>query len=220
MKILATLLLLLPATSAFAAPASSPRLEALFNPAVIGTSSARLAEKYGQPIQVDGLERTYRVDGCNVLVRTMERGSINSVAMDVTPDCNVSLTSVMTGAPALYKATYGQLEERLDEGRFAADCIKLCGNAFDPSVYQTWELDGLENPMELRAYTKLVTDDAIDASIAWSKGIERVHGEDFVIDGDFNCDLASDTLARVLFKDIRITRIELGYVAAERCAAG
>ena len=219
MKAFAALVLLLPSISALAAPASSARLEKLFSPQTIGAPLSSVAAGLGKPIDVLGNERTYSVDGCKVLIAQLN-GKVQTVAMDVSNKCNVSLAPIMRTIKPLHQATFGDFEARLDYGKFAATCLKLCGNVSNPLVYQTWSLDGVESPMEFRASVKLVADDAVDMSQEWGATIAKERGMDYVIDNEFNCDERYDPQARLLFKDIKITRIELGYIRAERCAAG
>lgn len=219
MKALAALVLLLPSVSAFAAPASSARLEKLFSPQTIGAPLSSVAAGLGKPIDVLGNERTYSVDGCKVLIAQLN-GKVQTVAMDVSPQCNVSLNDLMRSVPPLHQMSFGGFEARLDAGNYGADCLKLCGNVSNPSVYQTWSLDTLDNPIEFRASAKLITGAAITASKTWGDRILKEKGMDYVIDNEFNCNPDYDAQARLLFRDIRITRIEMGYVRAERCAAG
>lgn len=148
-----------------------------------------------------------------------KRGRIQSIAMDLSQGCSVRLYRVLEQELNLSGATFGQLQSRLDDGAISADCLRLCGNAYDPSVHQTWALDALDNPMELRASVKLVDGPALDASDVWEAGIEEGEGEDYLIDGAYNCDRRYQSLGRLAFRDVPITRIELGYVSAPECAA-
>ena len=71
---------------------------------------------------------------------SIERGSIRYLHLDLNPECTFDLNKFLdTKLPPPHYMTFGQFDEQEIGGRFYADCLTSCGNAYDPSVYEYWQ---------------------------------------------------------------------------------
>ena len=98
--------------------------------------------------------------------------------------------------------------------RYLSDCIFMCGNAFDPTVYAHWEGPHAVQFLEALLEVKLVGDAPIHASSAWKDRMVQVMGEDYVIGTQFNCDNRFSPEAAQLFQDVEVTAISFGHQLA------
>ena len=187
------------------------KLARIFTGETLGTTIKWFESQYGPAKYVNGDERTYKIDECSLTVRGKER--INSLSLDgISPKCSFDLKglNVVESSLPVYQMTFGMFEKKVGKGHYGADCLYLCGNAYDPSVWMVWEGSKADGDLKIKLEVVLVGDAAIDASIQWKKIMIAEQGEDWVIDTKFDNDHRYDNAARKLFKNVPITSITIG----------
>jgi hypothetical protein len=91
--------------------------------------------------------------------------------------------------------TFGAFDE--SSGRdfvFSADCLTLCGNAYEPSVYALWDGPHAVSYMQVLLEAMLSSDEAIAASDVWANQIVKAKGGRFCYRHDLQ--LRSTILSR------------------------
>lgn len=190
----------------------------IFSPDIIGVDLAYFEQVAGVVARrTHDNTKEYRIDGCDIEVR-FDRGQVSSLRIPATADCsNFSLNHFLPGYdgafPPLHKLTHGAFNRVAGDegGQFYADCLGMCGNAYDPSVYQSWTAARVHGGLEVILETLLVNDAGIDASFAWRHAMAAEQGEDWVLEGKFNCTRQYDSLARRLFVEVPVSAIQIGY---------
>lgn len=59
---------------------------------------------------------------------------------------------------------------------FYADCLDLCGNAYDPSVYALWEGPHAVSFTQVMLEVVLAGDQAVNAAYNWREAISKAKG--------------------------------------------
>lgn len=152
------------------------------------------------------LKHEYTVNGCPLEVEVKDDASKTIVALsiEVSPKCQTAQLSDVLGAkklPPLSTLTFGQLDALLGPARYMADCLTLCGNAYNPAVAARWG--------SFSAEVLLVDGPAIDASMNWERAINSKYSEDYVVDNLFNCTKEFDEVAAREFKNVKVTKLTL-----------
>lgn len=172
----------------------------------------------GKPLKTLGLGvspqeeygvHSYKINGCaiDVEVKADPNKTIESISIASSAACQgAQLSEVFQDKkrPGLVNLTFGQLTSVLGAPHYTADCLTLCGNAYNPSMYASWGVFSAE--------VVLVDDQSIDASINWGKAISKKYDQDYVIDNRFNCTKEFDALAAQEFKDVKISKLTLRAV--------
>lgn len=172
-------------------------------------------QNLGQPLNNLGLgvskesgylTHEYTIGGCalEVEVKNDEFKTIVALSIPASTKCQTAQLSDVLGAktlPPFSTLTFGQLSGLLGPARYTADCLTLCGNAYNPSVAARWG--------SLWAEVVLVDGPAIDASMRWEKAINSKYGEDYVVDNRFNCTQEFDAQAAHEFKNVKVTHLTL-----------
>lgn len=173
------------------------------------------AKNLGKPLKTLGLGvspeeeygiHSYKVNGCAIDVKVKDdpNKTIVELSMATSKACqSAQLSEVFKeqNRPNLTNLTFGQLTSVLGAPHYTADCLTLCGNAYNPSVYASWGV--------FYAEVMLVDDQSIDASINWGKAITKKYDQDYVIDNRFNCTKEFDALATQEFKNVKVTKLTL-----------
>lgn len=152
--------------------------------------------------------KVYVIDGCQVEVSYTNTNKIKSLKLLVTPNCSFipqSLLEEGNNTPT-NKLTFGDFR-----GDFYADCLYMCGNAVDPSIYRV-ETILFPRYMNTSDYEIMVSSNDADNANRWAETMMKKEGEDWAMDNKFNCnpERYSD-LAGKLLKDEPIQEITIGY---------
>lgn len=161
-------------------------------------------------------EREYDIGDCTVRMQA-EDGVVTGYAVPMSDACSSLVLPVLAhyGLPETVEMTFGQFTQARTNPVFRADCLHLCGNAADPWVYL--ESPGPRVTPGIRASAPLVDGDIIDASFDLRDRMRAERGDDYVVDGRFNCDEAWSVAGRETLAPFRIQEIEVGYAPIERC---
>jgi len=203
------------AASSAGSAAQATKLALVFDPEMIDANVAYFEQVTGPARKTYGNTRSYKVDGCDVEA-TIARGSIRSLRMVLSPRCTFDLNKFLPNFsgrfPAAHAITFGTFDTiTRGTGRFYSDCITGCGNAADPTVMEHWSGSRADLFFEIMLEVVLANGPAIDASRAWYSAMEKIEGEQWVMDGKWNCTRKHDALARRAFRDITISSITIGY---------
>lgn len=193
--------------------AQAATVKDVFNGEMLGTNQRYFESIAGIPRQSYGNSHIFRVQGCDITA-TINNGAISALNMELGGKCQVNLSTFIGdyAPPAGQALTPGNFEKSSGGGlSYLADCLYLCGNAADPSVYAYWEGPRAAGFMEVMLEVVLVDDEALNAASIWQDHMTKAAGEDFVMDTRFNCDRRFDTVAHQAFKDVRVTAVTIGH---------
>jgi hypothetical protein len=202
------------AANAAVAPvtAPSPKLATIFAPDILGANVAFLETLTGPAFRTDGAERTYKVDGCEIIVGT-SKGKVDNIGIvGVTPACSFPIAQYFAGGydhPVPPLPTFGDIQQGLG-GSYSADCLRLCGNAAAPVVTLTYQGSHADNFNNLVAEIPITDDPALAAYTQWGDALTAKYGEDYVTDGKYKNGDALDDVAAKAFAPIRPTTIRVG----------
>lgn len=181
------------AVAPVAAPAAAPSVMAeLFSHDVLGMNLAYVEKLAGPAIRSQMHYHHFKVEGCEFVLKTDDKDkAVVDMEIEITPTCNLPLEPLLGSfaddTPRLHDLNFTNLQETLG-GAFYADCLTMCGNAYDPSVYMHAEGPRALNFVEFQLRVKLVDDAAIEASNLWEEAMKAGESEDYVIDTRFNCE--------------------------------
>lgn len=200
--------------------AQAATVKEVFNGEMLGTNQRYFESIAGIPRQSYGDSHVFRVQGCDITA-TINNGAVASLSMELGGQCQANLGTFIGdyAPPAGQTLTPGAFEESSGGGlSYLADCLSLCGNAADPSVYALWEGPRAAGFMEVMLEVVLVDGDALDAASLWQDHMTKAAGEDFVMDTRFNCDRRFDAEAHQAFKDVKVTAVTIGHgLSTPRC---
>lgn len=193
--------------------AQAATVHEVFNGDMLGTSLRYFESVAGIPRMSHADTHTFRVQGCTINA-TVANQHISALRLELGPQCTPDLTTFIgdygpgAGAPltpgALGLSSGGSL-------KFAADCLTLCGNAMDPSVYALWDGPRAAGFLQIRLEVMLVDGAALDAADSWERAMTAAAGEDYVLDTRFNCDTRFDEMATTLFRNVPVTAVTIGH---------
>jgi len=198
--------------SSAAAPTTGPsaKLAKIFTADMLGANLAYLETVTGPAFRTDGDERTYKVDGCTVVVGASQ-GKIDNLGVEgLSPSCNFNIAQYFAGGydhPVPPLPTFGDIKVGLG-GDYAADCYRSCGNAADPVVSLSYEGSHADNFNELVASSPVAADPVLTAYMTWTNALAARYGEDAVALGHMN-DTLPDVAAKA-FHDIQPATIRVG----------
>lgn len=202
-----------------AGQATPTGLARIFQRSMLGAQIAYLERLTGPARNVDGTTRTYVVNGCEIIV-TVEKGAVRSLGLpSLSPKCTVSLADFGFDGPLPNQATFGMFDELGFKTRYTADCLRSCGNAYDPSVYATVSTPHANGFLTFRVGAVQSSDQALDAADEWERAMEAAEGEDWLIEARFNCTDRYDKVAARALRNVRVTSVEVGsFDEGEACS--
>ncbi|PKH20606.1 hypothetical protein BI292_03300 [Pseudomonas sp. 43NM1] len=184
----------------------------VFDGKMLGTNLRYFESIAGIARESTGDQHSYQVDGCEITA-TAGGGTISALRMELSPKCQADLKSFVgdSFAPAANKPlTFGSFQQAAGDISFYADCLAMCGNAADPSVYALWDGPRAVNSRQVLLEVVLVSDPALEASSEWRASIAKAKGEDFVTDNRFNCERTFDAPAQKSFQAVQVTAVTIG----------
>lgn len=184
----------------------------VFTGDMLGTNQRYFESVAGIPRESSGSDHKFKVQGC-IITATIEGGSVTKLRMELAPNCQADLTQFVSSyAPAPVKPlTIGAFEASSGGGlSYTADCLSMCGNAADPSVYAHWEGPKAANLREVLLEVALTSDAAITAADTWATQMQAAKGEDYVMDTRFNCDPQFAPVAQKAFENVPVTAVTIG----------
>ncbi|MGC5700732.1 hypothetical protein J4P02_11100 [Pseudomonas sp. NFXW11] len=184
----------------------------VFTGDMLGTNQRYFESVAGIPRESNGDVHSFKVQGCDISA-TVQGGKVSTLRMELTPKCQADLTQfVGTFAPAPGKPlTVGAFAAASGgDLSFSADCLSMCGNAADPSVYAHWEGPHAVGFREVQLEVMLVSDAAINAASQWESQMSKAEGEDYVIETRFNCDTKHSAVAQKAFANVPVTAVTIG----------
>lgn len=187
---------------------AAPTLEKLMQPDTLGESLMKLDKQIGPAQRVDKFYHTksYQIEYCTLTISYKE-DSIQSLEVQITPQCSFNTGSVIesTKTIAANKLTLGNVS-----GDFYADCLYMCGNAIEPSIYR---IENFNPPRyaNLSNYQVMVTANTANTEGLVEQMIKQ-KGEDWVRENQFNCHPEKyNELASQLLKNTPVESIAIGY---------
>lgn len=163
-------------------------LDQVFVPDTLDAQVAYVEHQIGPAWQVNGAARVYKVGPCR-LTLTVDQGVVIALETDVNAQCNPNLAPFLSTPKTWRPAgqTFGDVAQVLGDGDYSADCLSDCGNAADPNLFMRLEGFRANGFIDLVFTSPQTSDAAIQAAQAWASGWAKRHGEDSVIQGDYNC---------------------------------
>ena len=184
----------------------------VFNGEMLGSSLGYFESVAGVAQASDGDTHSYRVQGCEVTA-TAAGGKVSALRLALSPTCKADLSSFIGtfAPPGNEPLTFGALNRSTGGPMaFYADCLDLCGNAYDPSVYALWEGPHAVNFTQVMLEVVLAGDQAVNAAYSWRDAISKAKGDDFVVDTRFNCERTFDPAAMHHFQGVEVTAVTIG----------
>jgi hypothetical protein len=201
-----------PTNAAAAAPAPNPKLARIFTPDVLGANVAFLETITGPAFRAAGTDLTYKVGGCTVIVGAAA-GKIDNIGIDgYGPACSFPIARYFAGGydhPVPPLPTFGDIRQGLG-GRYAADCLKLCGNAADPVVWLSYQGSHADNFINLYAAVPVAGDPVLAAWQAWAGKLGAKYGDAVLEGGTAKMDDSLQGVAAQSFANLRPTLIRVG----------
>lgn len=158
------------------------KLSKIFVPDMLGADLAYLEQLTSVAKSTDSYSYTkeYKVEGCSVEIGYGPDNTITSLGLTVSANCTFNLAPFFgeQGNNPVNQLTFGQLDVS-----FYDDCLYLCGNAIEPSVYEHWEGPRAYNFLEI-----LVSSVEAKDACEWADAMMKKEGEDWLMEGKFNCD--------------------------------
>lgn len=203
---------------------ASPAITKVFTPDMIGVDRAYLEQFTGIARITDTFFHTasYRVDGCDIKVYFggPSGGAVVAFAMDVDEHCTFDLAPFIQKQKPVQvnRLTFGDFDQVIGYyTQYYADCLGLCGNAYDPSVYSHYS-----GPHALGFLEVMVSSTgSYKGMFAWQEIMQAQKGDEWIIEQRYNCEPQSFTNeAKKLFAHDPIERIEIGYDLLDHHALG
>lgn len=165
--------------------------------------------------RIKTLIHTYIVEGCTVTAH-VSGSTITALGLELSPKCTFDLNVFFPVAgkpqfPLAHRATINKFD-----GDFRADCLGMCGNAYDPSVYKIGHTSRAWGDLDVRVNVLLTSKAAIDAAVAWEAAMKKAESEDWMLALKFNCTDKYNSPASEAFRNVRITSIVIGYGLQEK----
>lgn len=174
-----------------AAGAARKVLKALLSPSGIGMNLPYVEQQAGPAMRTDGHTHTFQIEQCTLELTTDEENrSVKHIRLALTPQCQATSEGLLGAEkPVLLNSlTFQGLSDAYAPGVVMADCLHLCGNADDPSVYFMAEGSRAQGFLTLVLEQPLVSDAVIEAANRWEAAMVKREGKDWVIDTGFNCE--------------------------------
>lgn len=191
-----------------AALANTSKIEQIFSYDTIGVDVAYIESIIGIARKTDTHYKTknYVIDGCDLVVGYNEQ-SVETMTVNLTDHCRFNLKDIIS-----YNETIPS--DQVVFGltgpvTYYADCLMMCGNAYDPSVYELHQGSRAENFRELLLGS---ANSDYEATSKWRDTMIAQQGEDWVLDNRYNCEPQkySDIAAGAL-KGQPVDQITIGY---------
>lgn len=213
--------------TAFSPVSYAATLSDVFTGDMLGANQRYFESIAGIPRESWMNDHSFKVENCEVVATIVEE-KVVALRLEVNADCKADLSSfIQSYAPENNALPFGLFAKPLTFGQFttaagpvsySADCLSMCGNAYDPSVYAHWHGPRAAQFLEVLLEVKLVGDDALQAAQTWQDHMEKAAGEDYVIDTKFNCDNRFSEVAERAFDTVAVTAVTVGYsLSAPSC---
>jgi hypothetical protein len=195
------------------APAPSAKLARVFTPDVLGSNVAYLETITGPAFRTDGSDRTYKIDGCTVIVGATN-GKIDNIGIDgYSATCSFPIQQYFATDPGFAvprNPTFGDLKKDLG-GDYGATCLRLCGNAADPLVILAYSGSHADGFTDLYAAVTIADDGpALDAFTDWGNKLVAKHGEPYVATGQYAAGDSAQDVAAADFAKVSPTIVRVG----------
>ncbi len=202
-----------PTNAAAAAPAAPAKLAKIFTPDVLGSNVAFLETITGPAFRTDGSDRTYKVDGCTVIVGATN-GKIDNIGIDgYGGACSFPIAQYFAGGyehPVPNLPTFGDIKAGLG-GAYVPTCLRLCGNGSDPVVSLSYQGSHADNFNDLYAAVSIGKDDAALAAYDdWGNQMTKKFGVDYVVNGGYSGGDSMQDVAAKDFAKVAPTTIRVG----------
>lgn len=159
-------------------------------------------------------KKIYKVNNC-IVEATIVKNTIQSLKLNLSNRCTFDLNKFIYGnrgkLPPPQKLTFGKFDSIVGEGNFYAGCLRGCGNAVDPSIYEHWKGAMAQQQIEVLLETTQMDDPILDAANLWEDKMISQESEEWVTQEKYNCTTKYDSLAHKLFRNARISAITVGY---------
>lgn len=190
--------------------AQKATLAEVFNGDMLGTNLRYFESIAGVARESFGDQHTYRVQGCEVTVTGED--AVSALRLELSPTCKADIASFIGdfAPPANQTLTFGNFHVAAGDLSYYSDCLTLCGNAADPSVYAHWQGPRAVGFTDVLLEVVLVDGTALDAKDVWRQSMEQAKGEDWVMETKFNCERTFDAQAQQAFNNVAVTAITIG----------
>jgi len=186
---------------------SGNNLESLFTRDLIDVQIAYLENKIGPAKWAGESVKTFELrDGCLLETHFNVAGSVVAVGARITPECNVNVGPFIGKDRLLARGlTFGNFGDA-DQNVYYADCLGMCGNAFEPSRYSVIENARVLEFIDVAARN---WSDYEGANQWWNLMVES-EGQNWVQFGNYNC--GPNKYNNIARKVLSNSNVEMIYV--------
>jgi len=199
------------------ATVQAAKLDEVFNGKMLGTTPRYFESVAGIPVKKVDDTYHFDIEGCEVRASIKDE-AVYALRLELTPSrCQADLSSFgfnrsTRGLTFGYftSGKYPEAQYALDPS-FYADCLMLCGNAYDPSVYAFWEGPHTKNFIQVVLEVVQASGPALDAVDQWRESMLQQMGENYVVDLRFNCEDRFSYVAAQAFENVEVEAITIGH---------
>lgn len=176
---------------------------------IVGLQIPFLESKLGPARTASGNEKSYRINGCDFSI-IAANGAVQSVMVPNTDACALPRDQLLRSQNIQAgNLTFGAFTKARRLSAFYSDCIYMCGNSVDPTVYLVSGGSHADIWIEVMVGVSLVSGPALDAADRIESAM-KVEGDDYLLDTRFNCDHKFDDVAAKALAQVRVDTIEVG----------
>ena len=202
--------------------ATSSLVDTIFQPKTLHMNIQYFESFAGSAKYVENTppKRVYEIQGCvfTATLLSLDQPTITSLTVNISPNCSADLGKffqIENQESRLSNITFGKLENLIGgqlSMNYFADCLRNCGNSYDPAVYSHWIAPRSLQYLEMKANVLLITDESLESAGKWQNVMIENEGEGWVLNGNYNCfPNKYNFVAHKEFANITITSITFGY---------
>lgn len=190
------------------------KIDQLVNIEMLGVNQSYFASIAGIPRVSDENSHEFIVDNC--LIRTkVQDNKVRNIRLELTSSCDIKLNEILhnydvSNQRPITPKILADANPSISLN-YSADCIQLCGSAYEPSIYAHWAGSRADGSLEIMLEMYSNNDEASDATFTWADHMKSKKGFDYVIDTQFNCDNEFNDFAHSLFMNVPVNAISIGY---------
>ena len=166
-------------------------LETLISHEGINMNLGYIEKQAGPAIRSDDNKHDFEIENCKLQLTTDSNNrSVKHIRLELTPECKVTGERLFNVNESflLNTITFASFADIYASGTFSVDCLRSCGNAYDPSIYYTAMGSHADNYLTIVLEQPLVTEASIAAANLWADAMEKAEGEDWLYDARFKCE--------------------------------
>ncbi|QIL74149.1 hypothetical protein G7048_27105 (plasmid) [Diaphorobacter sp. HDW4B] len=157
----------------------------------IGLNLEYVVRVSGQAMRIEGNQQQFDLQGCKFVLTTDDaKQSILGVQLELSRECPVDVGPILNADKPIRPAelTFGMAEQYFRPGNYLSDCLSMCGNSYDPSIFWAAEGSRADGFGTVVLSVPITGDAVVNAASRWRDAMEKSESEDWiVVQTGFNC---------------------------------